>query len=38
MEGDHSLLWQTGSMPKARCGLLRGGIQVDVWAGIAWLT
>jgi len=37
MEGDHPLVWQTSSMPKARCGLLRGGIQRDVWAGVAWL-
>ncbi len=37
MEGDHPLVWQTSSMPKARYGLLRGGIQRDVWAGVAWL-
>jgi len=36
MEGDHPLIWQTGSLPKARCELLRCWSQIDVGAGIAW--
>ena len=38
MEGDHPLIWQASSVPKARCGLLRCGVRIDVWAGVAWLT
>jgi len=38
MEGDHPLIWQTGSLPKARCELLRYWVQVDVGVGIAWLA
>ena len=38
MEGDHPLIWQASSVPKARCDLLRCGVRIDVWAGVAWLT
>jgi hypothetical protein len=36
MEGNYSLIWQTGSLPKARCELLRCWVQIDVGAGSAW--
>ena len=38
VEGDHAPVWQTSRVPKARCGLLRCGGQIDVWVGVAWLT
>jgi len=38
MKGDHPLIWQTGSLPKARRELLRRWVQIDVGAGIAWLA
>ena len=38
MEGDYPLLWQTGSLPKARRELLRCRVQIDVGADIAWLA
>jgi hypothetical protein len=38
MEGDHPLIWQTGSLPKARCELLRCWVQIDVGTGVAWLA
>jgi hypothetical protein len=36
MEGDHPLIWQTGSLPKAHRELLRCWVQTDAGAGIAW--
>jgi len=38
MKGDHPLSWQTGSLPKAHCELLRCWVQIDLGAGIAWLV
>jgi len=38
MEGDHPLIWQTGSLPKVRRERLRCWVQIDAGAGIAWLA
>jgi hypothetical protein len=38
MEGDHPLIWQTGSLPKVRHELLRCWVQIDAGAGIAQLA
>jgi len=38
MKGDHPLIWQTGSLPKAHRELLRFWGQIDLGAGIAWLA
>jgi hypothetical protein len=38
MKGDHSLSWQTGSLPKARREFLRCQVQIDVGADLAWLA
>jgi hypothetical protein len=38
MEGDHLLIWQTGSLPKARRELLRCWILINAGAGIVWLA
>jgi len=38
MKGDHPLIWQTGSPPKARREPLCCWVQIDVGASSAWLV